>query len=147
MASWADFEAEAPDLAAAARAHFDRFKHKTLATLRKDGSPRISGTECEFTEDGQLTLGSMWQARKAQDLLRDPRFALHSGSSEPSEWEGDAKVAGTAGGTVVENKTHGRHHVFTCDLTEVVVVGLNEKRSKLLIRAWHEGRGVLQVER
>jgi len=36
----------------------------------------------------------MWRARKARDLQRDPRFALHSGSDEPAEWAGDAKLAG-----------------------------------------------------
>ena len=67
--------------------------HKTLATLRRDGSPRISGTEVIFAE-GELWLGSMWQAVKALDLRRDPRFALHSGSEDPPGWAGDAKVAG-----------------------------------------------------
>ena len=36
----------------------------------------------------------MWDARKARDLQRDPRFALHSGSDDPPGWEGDAKLAG-----------------------------------------------------
>ena len=38
----------------------------------------------------------MWQALKARDLQRDPRFALHSGSEEPADWSGDAKLAGVA---------------------------------------------------
>ena len=38
----------------------------------------------------------MWQARKALDLRRDPRFALHSGSDDPPGWAGDAKLAGVA---------------------------------------------------
>ena len=45
MPSWSDFEAAAPELAARVRARLDAHTHKTLATVRRDGSPRISGTE------------------------------------------------------------------------------------------------------
>ncbi len=93
MPSWSDFEAAAPELAARVRERLDAHVHKTLATVRRDGSPRISGTETRFA-DGELWIGSMWQALKALDLQRDPRFALHSGSDEPDEWGGDAKLAG-----------------------------------------------------
>ena len=95
MASWSEFEAAAPDLAARVRARLDAHTHKTLATLRRDGSPRISGSETNLME-GELWIGSMWQALKARDLQRDPRFALHSGSEEPADWSGDAKLAGIA---------------------------------------------------
>jgi hypothetical protein len=80
---------------ALARGFLGAHVHKTLATLRRDGSPRISGTEVIFAE-GELWLGSMWQAMKARDLQRDPRFALHSGSDDPPAWSGDAKMAGRA---------------------------------------------------
>jgi Pyridoxamine 5'-phosphate oxidase len=145
MASWRTFAAEAPELAERARAFLDAHKHKTLATLRKDGSPRISGTESEIV-DGELQFGSMWRGVKALDLLRDPRFALHSGSDDPSEWHGDAKVAGTVREEVVDGED-GQYHLFRCDSTEVVVVGLNEKRTKMTIDAWHEGRGTKHRER
>jgi hypothetical protein len=93
MSSWSDVEADAPELAARAREIFDAHKHKTLATLRRDGSPRISGTEVEF-DDGEMWFGSMWKAVKALDLQRDPRFAVHGASGEPPDWTADAKVAG-----------------------------------------------------
>ena len=93
MATWNTFATEAPALAATVRTRLDAHVHKTLATVRGDGSPRISGTETELAE-GDLWIGSMWQARKALDLRRDPRFALHSGSDDPPGWEGDAKLAG-----------------------------------------------------
>jgi pyridoxamine 5'-phosphate oxidase-like protein len=91
MASWSDVEAEAPELAARARQIFDARRHKTLATLRPDGSPRTSGTEVQFV-DGEMWFGSMWKSVKALDLQRDPPFALHSGSGDPPEWTADAKV-------------------------------------------------------
>src|SRR5215213_1397273 len=93
MPSWSVVEDEAPELAAQARRFLDAYVHKTLATLRRDGSPRISGTEVDFA-DGELWLESMWRAVKALDVRRDPRFALHSGSADPPDWMGDAKLAG-----------------------------------------------------
>src|SRR6201991_1640105 len=100
MASWRDFEQAEPEFAQRVRALFDARKHKTIATLRADGSPRISGIEATF-EDGELTFGSMPNARKGADLRRDPRFALHSATVDPVEgseaqWPGEAKISGRA---------------------------------------------------
>jgi hypothetical protein len=146
VATWAEFEAEAPELAAKALTRLRSHKHLTIATLRRDGSPRISGTECEFA-DGELTFGAMWHSMKALDLLRDPRFALHSGSDDPPGWDADAKVAGTVRAGVAQTKALGEYHLFTADISEVVVVGLNEARDKLVIEMWHEGRGTSRLER
>jgi hypothetical protein len=145
MPSWSEFEAAAPELAARVRERLDAHTHKTIATIRRDGSPRISGTETRF-EDGELWIGSMWQARKAQDLQRDPRFALHSGSDEPAAWSGDAKLAG-----VVEEfpSTHGGEpsHKFRLDLREVSTVGLDDARKHLVIDIWTADGGVRQIKR
>lgn len=140
MARWAELEAQAPELTAVARAFFDAHVHKTLATLRRDGSPRISGIECDF-RDGDLWLGMMWRSVKALDLRRDPRFALHSGSDDPPTWSGDAKVAGRAE-EVPARRGGSASHQFRCDVTELVVVRLNEARDRLVIESWHPGRGV-----
>jgi hypothetical protein len=143
MARWREIEQEAPELASGVREAFGRAKHATMATLRADGSPRISGTEVEFTEDGNVRLGSMPGAVKARDLLRDPRVAVHSPTAEPGEggadWPGEAKVAGVA---VVQPDREDGAHLFDLDLTEVVWTGLNEARDLLVIRSWHPGRGV-----
>jgi hypothetical protein len=153
MASWTEVEAQAPELADRARRHLDANKHKTLATVRRDGSPRISGTEAWFS-DGELWFGSMWRAVKALDLKRDPRFALHSASIDPEAgWSGDAKVAGRV--EVIEDRPRigkllgrsgqqapdGPMHLFRADLGEIVHVHLNEERTKLVIDSWHEGAG------
>ena len=79
---------------------FEAHKHKTIAMLRADGSPRISAIEAQFAGP-DLTFGSMLGSRKGVDLERDPRFALHCASLDPPEgdpsgWAGDAKVAGRA---------------------------------------------------
>ncbi len=94
MASWSDFSLQAPDLAAAIRARFGAHIHSVLATLRRDGSPRVSGLETHFS-DGELWLAMMPDARKAADLRRNPSFALHS-APEAELVDGDAKLNGHA---------------------------------------------------
>jgi hypothetical protein len=141
--SWSEFEAEAPELAAKVRERLEAHKHKTIATIRSDRSPRISGTETEF-EDGELWIGSMLDALKARDLQRDPRFALHSGSDEPDDWSGDAKLAGVAEEVPVED---GQSHRFRLDLREVSTVGLDDERKHLLIDVWKPGAGVRTMKR
>ena len=145
MPSWSQFQAAAPELAEQVRARLDAHKHKTIATIRKDGSPRISGTETEI-RDGELWIGSMWQARKAHDLQRDPRFALHSGSDEPDAWQGDAKLAGVADEVTDDEKVQNSHR-FRLDLREVSTVGLNDARNALVIQVWTPERGVRTIER
>jgi hypothetical protein len=155
VASWSEVEAEVPELVARAREFLDANQHKTLATLRRDGSPRISGTEVDFA-DGDAWFGSMWKAVKALDLRRDPRFAIHSASPDPDEgWEGDAKFAGLVeeveDPAVKEARGGGAggrpYHLFRADVTELVVVSLTEARDKLVIESWRPGRGVRRVER
>ena len=154
MASWAEVVGEAPELAALARGFLDAHVHKTLATLRRDGSPRISGTEIKFAGE-DVWFGSMWRSMKALDLQRDPRFALHSGSADPPAWRGDAKIAGrfeeiTDAGRVAEvNESAGgeRSHLFRADVTEVVVVRLGDPADHLVIESWHEGRGLSSIRR
>src|SRR4051794_18569391 len=100
MARWQEIVDAAPDFAERAQRLFEAGRHKTIATLRSDGSPRISGIECEFV-DGDLKFGSMPDSRKGADLARDPRFALHGPTFHPvdgkeGEWPGEAKIAGRA---------------------------------------------------
>ena len=104
MTSWQDFRDAAPELAERAEAAFTATTNAVLATTRKDGSPRVSGIDPMFFE-GDLWLGSMPDARKADDLLRDPRMALHcvpwesrqaaEGDAGPGR-RGDAKLTGRA---------------------------------------------------
>jgi len=143
VASWSDFEAEAPELAARVRGRLDAHGHKTMATIRRDGSPRISGNETEFS-DGELWVGSMHDALKARDLQRDPRFALHSASEDPDVWTGDAKLAGTAEEI---SRPGADAHRFRLDLQEVSTVGLDEGRKFLIIEIWKPGEGVRTIRR
>jgi Pyridoxamine 5'-phosphate oxidase len=159
MASWNDVSLAAPEFTAAVRAIFDAHKHKTLATLRKDGSPRISGIEADFV-DGDLWLGAMWQSQKAVDLRRDPRFALHSATADADEvWPGDAKIAGRAEEIADQGRKRsvqaasggeappGPNHLFRAEVSEAVLIRVGDPPDHLVIESWHEGRGLRRVER
>jgi hypothetical protein len=161
MSRWFEIDREVPELAERARKIFDAHKHKTLATLRADGSPRISGIEADFWHD-DLWLGSMPDSRKGADLRHDPRFALHSATVDPELTEGDAKLAGMAelvtGAAFGEYIAHlrqqteqvpeGGFDLFRANVKELVVVGIGDPPDHLLIETWREGRrGLTRVER
>jgi hypothetical protein len=95
MVFWADVEQAAAELAGAVRARFEAHGLGLLATLRRDGSPRISGIEPLFAM-GELWLGMMPDSRKALDLRRDGRFALHSATTDKQVTNGDARMSGVA---------------------------------------------------
>ena len=156
MATWGEVTEAAPDLVRRATAFFEANKHKTMATLRADGAPRISGTEMEL-KHGDAWLGSMPGARKGADLRRDPRVAVHSASPDPSVWAGDAKLAGRAvlvtdAETVARfteslEQSPGEFDLFRLDVDELVVVELSETKDHLVVESWHEGRGLARVAR
>jgi hypothetical protein len=158
MASWGEVRAAAPALAAAVRRCFDAHVHKVIATLRRDGSPRVSGTEVTF-DDHELWLGMMPASMKARDLLLDPRFALHSATVDAEMKGGDAKLSGRAM-EVVDDATlaafvarfqreRGQDprtfHLFRADITEIVRTTV--EGDHLVIESWHEGDGTKRVER
>jgi hypothetical protein len=150
MTAWRDVEHAAPEFARRVQALFDAHRHKTIATLRADGSPRISGIEVVF-EDGELVFGSMARARKGADLRRDPRFALHGATVDPvdgdeASWPGEVKIAGRAlpAGPITEGPDGDK---FRGDITEVVHTRLNEAATLLVVEWWTPTGGLQRVER
>ena len=148
MARWRDVVEEAPGFAAKVELALTRNKHMTLATLRRDGSPRISGTELEL-DDGDLYIGMMPASRKAIDLQRDPRIAIHGPTAdppeEPKEWVGEAKVSGRAIELPTVKPEEG--HRFRIDIDEVVFTHLNDAGNRLVIESWHPDRGREVIDR
>jgi hypothetical protein len=147
LASWSAFELEQPEFASRIRALLAARKHLTMATLRRDGSPRISGTEIEFAE-GQLRIGSMPGAVKALDLRRDPRLAIHGPTHDPpadeaGAWKGEAKIAGTA----TEVDSGSAAHRFLIDIQEAVITRLNARGDRLVVESWNPVRGYHILER
>lgn len=160
MTTWEAFAAAEPDLARSARERLDAYPHKTLATLRADGAPRISGVEAAFWR-GELWIGGMPGGVKSADLRRDGRMALHSGTGpggggDGAGWDGDAKVSGVAveaDGTeqaayrAEQGAPPGPFDLFRVDVTEVVTVRLGRPADHLVIESWHPDRGHRRVER
>lgn len=145
MARWADFESGDAKLARRVKAILTARKHHTIATLRQDGSPRVSGIEVAFNDD-DLVVGMMPNSLKLADVRRDARVALHALSDDPpddnpGEWIGDVKVAGR----VVERLGHPEDQPpgprFWVELTEVVLTHLDKGATQLEIESWHPGRG------
>lgn len=152
MSAWTDVEAAEPAFAARVRDLFSSHKHHTMATLRRDGSPRISGTEVDFTAE-DLFLGMMAGALRAADLRRDPRVAVHShtvdppeGGEGPSSWCGDAKVSGIAYEVQTDDAKDASHR-FRIDIMEVVHTRVGVPPDHLVIETWHPGHGLVRIER
>lgn len=103
MTALTELTATEPDLARRALAILTSTTNAVLGTIRADGSPRLSGID-PFLADGELWIGSMPGARKADDLKRDPRMSMHGipwesrqvkeGGTDPGE--GDVKLTGRA---------------------------------------------------
>jgi hypothetical protein len=99
-------------------------------------------------------------SRKAMDLRRDPRLALHSASEDPTDedpsaWPGDAKVAGRAveadDPALLERlgagEGGGGAHLFRVDLTEVVHTRVGTPADHLVIEVWRDGAGLRRLRR
>jgi len=94
MATWSEFERSAPVMAAAGRNLIYQFGPGLgyLATVRKDGGPRVHPF-CPVIHDGGL-YGLIGPSPKRFDLLRDGRYALHSFAA--AETDDEFFVTGTA---------------------------------------------------
>ncbi|MGW1277490.1 pyridoxamine 5'-phosphate oxidase family protein [Streptomyces tsukubensis] len=145
--SWADFRTAEPALADAVRRRFDEHTHHVLATLRRDGSPRVSGLEITFLGD-EVYLGMMPGSWKAKDLLRDPRFSLHANpGTVESMADGDARISGravevTAGAEFdrfreAAGPPPGEFHLFRADLGEAVRTRV--EGAELVVEFWRPG--------
>lgn len=95
MPTWTQFEEEAPETEAVFRRRLEKTGLALLATIRRDGSPRISPLEPGL-RDGELWLGMMGGSTKSRDLERDPRCCLHSATEDKNVADGDAKLWGRA---------------------------------------------------
>ncbi|WP_371678986.1 pyridoxamine 5'-phosphate oxidase family protein [Streptomyces sp. NBC_01276] len=152
--NWAAFEQAEPEFAAAVRARFAQYPHHVLGTLRKDGSPRLSGLNVDF-RGGELWLGMMPGSLKALDLQRDPRFALHTNPGGGEDMpDGDVRISGRAVELVdppelhrYAEETESPHpfHLFHAELREVVRVSVEGE--ELVVRTWTPAHGLHTLRR
>lgn len=156
-ANWAAFAAAEPELANTVEQRFAAYTHHVLATLRRDGSPRTSGLEVRFL-GGELWFGMMPDSRKALDLRRDPRFALHANPGAGTGMGGgDVRIGGRAVEIAADDtraraeyaeevEQPGPFHLFRTELTEVVRTSV-EDDTYLVVQVWKPGEPVRTLKR
>ncbi|MCQ3804102.1 MAG: pyridoxamine 5'-phosphate oxidase family protein [Acidimicrobiia bacterium] len=149
--TWADFASSEPEFASSVRDRFESHRHGVIATLRRDGAPRLSGIETPI-RDGRLWLSMETASRMAQDLRRDPRFSIHSAPDHEDLSQGDARVEGRVAPALdSEYALFVRGHrfpiedtsamaLFTTHITRVVLVRV--EKPSLLVVSWTPDGGM-----
>ncbi len=97
VVTWGDFRRLSPLLAEKGRAAFYEYGGVGLgflATVRRDGGPRVHPVCPIITEDGLFAF--IIPGPKLRDLRRDGRYALHSETLPPPRHDDGFYVAGTA---------------------------------------------------
>jgi len=94
MASWSEFAAAQPRLAAAIRDLVHQYGPGLgyLATVRSDGGPRVHPVSPVIRDDGLYCF--ILDSPKRRDLDRDGRYGLHS--YPPEETDDEAYLSGRA---------------------------------------------------
>jgi hypothetical protein len=155
--TWHELEAAAPEIGGPGRARFAQTRIGLLATLRRDGSPRISPIEPYFTQ-GQLLFGAMAWTLKARDLERDPRCTLHSAITGPDAGEVELKLYGRANDADDElraacrdgwwtGKPRDSARVFSLSIEEAVLVTWELARGEMILRRWSREDGLRTTRR
>lgn len=148
---WSYLEGHQPRLAELGRRRLFEPGVLLVATMRKDGTPRVSPVE-PFVMEGQLLLSMLWQSLKAKDLLRDPRILVHSIVTSRDGGAGEFKVRGTARATEdplvqqryasavaqepVWNPDPGRLHLFSIDVETVTFVRYDDATGDQHLASW-----------
>ena len=152
--TWSDVQQAEPGLAALVQDRFGSHRHAVMATLRRDGAPRLSGMEAPIRE-GHLWLAMDAISRKAYDLLRDPRFSIHSAPDGEELFLGDARIEGRAlPALVTEVALFIEGHrfpvddpstmaLFTVDITRVVLTRVEDRALQVI--TWTPDGGVATV--
>lgn len=148
---WSELERLQPRLAALGRRRLLEPGVVLVATIRGDGTPRISPVE-PFVLDGVLWLSMLWQSRKAADLLRDPRILVHSVVTSRDGGEGEFKIRGTAraerdpelwrryadavAASLGWSPEPGRFHLFAVSIEEVTFIRYDDATGDQHVARW-----------
>lgn len=152
---WSDIEHAQPRLARLARERLIDPGVVLVATIRQDGTPRLSPVE-PYVLDGDLWLSMMWQSAKARDLLRDPRILVHSVITNRDGAEGELKIRGTAraehdpltqrryadavAASLGWNPQPGLFHLFAVDISHVTFISYDTATGDQHVAIWPPGR-------
>lgn len=152
---WSDIESAQPRLAGLGRRRLLNPGVVLVATIRQDGSARLSPVE-PLVMDGDLWLSMMWQSTKARDLLRDPRILVHSIITGRDGAEGEFKIRGTAlleddlavqrryavavAGSLGWSPQPGRFHLFAVDISQVTFISYDTATGNQHVATWPPAR-------
>lgn len=159
---WSEFEAAAPEVARLGAERLLRTGLAIVATIRRDGTPRIDPVE-PFFSHGHLLLGMM-RSQKAFDLLRDPRCLLHNPISDPNGSEGEFKLRGRAVDVQGANLWEGYRQayadrwkrrppegfpfrVFSLDIDSAALIRWDIEKGEMIIGLWSLAHGVTETRR
>ena len=155
---WAAVEAEAPEFAARVVARFDTHPHKFLATVRADGSPRISGINLLFAE-GDVWWGTMPDSRKLDDVRRDPRVAIHAAPDAEELTAGDVKFSGVCSFEdparmvalwemdAEQAEATGGGELLRVELRDLTLTWVDHEANEMVIETFRPGAGVETTRR
>ncbi len=159
MASWVEFESEAPELAQRCRALIEGFGYMLAGTVRRDGTPRISPVETHFVE-GHLVVAMERGTFKARDVLRDPRLVLNAPITDPHEPGAELKLRGLAvpvdagdlreaAADTIERESGWRPptdwHIFWIDVEDAAHIAWHE--GEMTMDRWRPGHAIERAER
>lgn len=152
---WSEFEQAQPRMARLGRERLISPGVVLVATIRRDGTPRLSPVE-PFLLDGDLWLSMMWQSAKARDLLRDPRILVHSVITSRDGAAGEFKVRGVGrpeGDQVIQRRYADavaaslgwrpepeRSHLFAVDISQVSFLSYDTPTGDQHVALWPPGR-------
>jgi hypothetical protein len=151
---WAHVTREAPSVAVLAEGVLAARRMKTLATLRRDGSPRLSEVSGAFVRDGEFWIALIPSA-KERDLDRDPRCSVHCGSPT-DEFGASVRVSGRAVRADAEEPLRlgmvrdggvPRFWLFRLDVGEVVVTRPEPGSGLILMEWWTPAGGLGRATR
>ena len=148
---WSALEHRQPRLAELGRKRLLEPGVGLVATIRGDGTPRVSPVE-PFILDGTLWLSMLWQSRKAVDLLRDPRVLVHSVVTSRDGGEGEFKIRSTAraeddpdlsrryaaavAASLGWSPEPGRFHLFAVTIGEVTFIRYDDATGDQHVARW-----------
>ena len=152
---WSELERRQPRLADLGRQRLLDPGVVLVATIRRDGTPRLSPVE-PFVVDGELWLSMLWQSTKAADLARDPRILVHSVVTSRNGEEGEFKVRGHAirekdsgvqrrysdavAGALGWKPEPGHFHLFAIDIDHLSYLRYDDPTGDQHVTQWPPGR-------
>jgi hypothetical protein len=152
---WSELERCQPRLAEVGRQRLLGPGVVLVATIRRDGTPRLSPVE-PLIMDGVLWLSMLWRSQKAMDLMRDPRVLVHGVVTSRDGGEGEFKVRGHARNEQDEGVQRryaetvtrelgwkpepGHFHLFAIDIDHLSYLRYDDASGDQCVTQWPPGR-------